>query len=95
MEVYYIVHYYEVFTNNSLSIALAFCITVGHTDCNECTSRADCGVTSNGVPLCECYSDCYEYGDCCSDISHVKNCVGEWFIDCSVWGIVCVILSDY
>ena len=52
---------------------------MGHTDCNECTSRADCGVTSNGVPLCECYSDCYEYGDCCSDVSHVKNCVGEWF----------------
>ena len=52
---------------------------MGHTDCNECTSYADCGVTSNGAPLCECYSDCYEYGDCCSDVSHVKNCVGEWF----------------
>ena len=55
----------------------AFCLTVGHTDCNECTSRADCGVTSNGVPLCNCYSDCYEYGDCCSDVSHVENCVGK------------------
>ena len=70
---------YEGFFYNIIHLILAFCLTFGYTDCNECTSPADCGVTSNGVPLCECYSDCYEYGDCCSDISHVKNCVGEWF----------------
>ena len=79
MEVYYIVHYMRFFYNIIIHLILAFCLTVGHTDCNECTSYADCGVTSNGVPLCECYSDCYEYGDCCTDVSHVKNCVGEWF----------------
>ena len=78
MEVYYIVHYMRFFYN-IIHLILAFCLTVGHTDCNECTSYADCGVTSNGFPLCECYSDCYEYGDCCTDVSHVKNCVGEWF----------------
>ena len=56
----------------------ALCLTVGLTDCDKCDSRADCGVTSNGTLFCQCYSDCYEYGDCCSDVSHVQNCVGEF-----------------
>ena len=66
----------------------AFCLTVGHTDCNECESRETCGViaTATNTPICNCYSDCYEYGDCCTDVSHVENCVGMYH---------CVILELY
>ena len=34
--------------------------------------------SSGGIPICNCYSDCYEYGDCCTDVYHVDNCLGMW-----------------
>lgn len=69
------------FDNKHLSLLIypaAFCLTVGLTDCEECGSRGQCGVIENmtNTLLCNCYSDCYEYGDCCTDVSHVANCTG-------------------
>ena len=49
------------------------CLTMGISDCNECEDREDCQVGT----YCNCYSDCYDYGDCCPDVSHVNNCVGN------------------
>ena len=46
---------------------------MGIRDCNECGDREGCQVGT----YCNCYSDCYDYGDCCPDVSHVKNCVGK------------------
>ena len=65
-------------------IIAAFCLTVGLTDCDECDSRSECTVVnSDDVPICGCYSDCYEYGDCCTDVSQVQNCIGECIIQYS------------
>ena len=45
-----------------------------------CGSREGCAVAvtidDTRIPICNCYSDCYEYGDCCTDVSHVENCLG-------------------
>ena len=61
-----------------------------------CASRANCSVISilSGTPICECYSDCYEYGDCCSDVSHVENCVGECTVQSKFHNLKWVILTD-
>ena len=48
------------------------CLSNGFTDCLTCGSRLGCS-----VGYCNCYSDCYEYGDCCPDVAHVDNCLGE------------------
>ena len=50
------------------------CLTLGFRDCNECGDREGCQVGT----YCNCYSDCYDYGDCCPDVSHMKNCVGTF-----------------
>ena len=48
---------------------------MGIRDCNECGDREGCQIGT----YCNCYSDCYDYGDCCPDVSYVKNCVGKHF----------------
>ena len=54
----------------------ALCLVYyGHTGCGECDSRASCGVLS-GKQTCNCYSDCYEYGDCCSDVTRCHKSIG-------------------
>ena len=57
--------------------SLAVCHTVDINDCNDCNSRADCGVilSSTNTPICNCYSDCYTYGDCCTDVPLLDNCI--------------------
>ena len=47
-----------------------------------CGSRDNCGViaTADDSPICNCFRDCYEYGDCCTDVSHVANCIGILYI---------------
>ena len=67
----------EYFILNT-SIFKAICTTVGITNCSLCSSRERCQVVSaENTPICNCHSDCYRHGDCCSDISQVDNCVGE------------------
>ena len=50
------------------------CLTEGLTDCTVCGNRLGCNIH----PYCNCHSRCLEYGDCCSDVSLVENCVGEF-----------------
>ena len=56
----------------------AFCLTVNYRDCEVCGTRDMCWVSSRlrGTLICNCYSDCYEYGDCCTDVYYVDNCLG-------------------
>ena len=49
------------------------CLSSHFTDCNNCGSTG-CIVSDHS---CNCRSDCYEAGDCCPDVSHVQNCLGE------------------
>ena len=48
------------------------CLSNGFTDCDNCSTG--CVVSDHS---CSCRSDCYEAGDCCPDVSHVQNCLGE------------------
>ena len=50
------------------------CVTKDLTDCDECESALAC---YNFDFRCNCYSDCFTDGDCCSDISLTQNCFGE------------------
>ena len=72
--------------SNTLMVTLvaAPCVTYRKTDCDECTVDdhyyyffSPCYVyTSYG--FCNCDTDCYESGDCCSDVSVAKKgCYGE------------------
>ena len=78
---------------HSLSLFLysAPCVTAGLTNCDECESALDCYNFNAG---CNCYSDCYTDGDCCSDISYTENCFSEQsFIHTPCIVIVCDILN--
>ena len=51
-----------------------------------CGARNRCAIIriSDGSPVCNCYSDCYDYGDCCADISNLDNCSSTAWIVCLV-----------
>ncbi|CAI8052103.1 Deleted in malignant brain tumors 1 protein [Geodia barretti] len=49
----------------------ADCQSSGITDCTVCGDRVGCRTQYN----CNCHSRCYEFGDCCPDVSTLKNCV--------------------
>ena len=49
------------------------CATSGFTDCSVCGSRKGCHAGQD----CNCYSNCYDFGDCCPDVSHVEHCISE------------------
>ena len=54
-------------------LSAADCQSSGITDCTVCGDRVGCHTQYN----CNCHSRCYEFGDCCPDVSTLKNCVGE------------------
>ena len=73
----------------------AFCLTVGLDDCEVCGSRERCGVSSiDDTPICNCYSDCYEHGDCCTDVSHVENCLGMYTYIFAAIKTGCLLISS-
>ena len=61
-----------------ITLAILYCLMLFpaapclSNDCNTCASP-NC-VTEH----CNCYSDCYEHGNCCPDVAHVENCLGEY-----------------
>ena len=57
----------------------ALCAKGDHMDCEVCGSRDACDVVSEGdsTPTCNCYSNCYDHGDCCTDVSLMRNCLGR------------------
>ena len=58
---------------NSGSLShVAPCFIEGITSCTRCGDRIGCDVGP-----CNCYSNCYEFGDCCPDVSHVQDCISE------------------
>ena len=64
-----------------MSVA-APCVTEGITNCSTCE---DCdynyyyyyGDGYLSEHSCSCGSNCFTYGDCCSDISVLDNCFGK------------------
>ena len=55
-------------------IPAAPCVTEGLTNCASCVNPLHC---FNFGFSCNCYSDCFAKGDCCSDISLTRNCFRE------------------
>jgi hypothetical protein len=51
------------------------CHSNGITDCNECNNAADCQPLHNAE--CNCTSECYNNGMCCSDVGYLQNCFGR------------------
>ena len=59
-------------------IPAAPCVTVGLTNCASCLEPWDCFNYSPTLGFdCNCYSDCFADGDCCSDIALTRNCFRE------------------
>ena len=64
------------FSNDSntflmVTLVAAPCVTNSRTDCDDCYAYT-------GYGFCNCDTDCYEIGDCCSDMSVAKKrCYGK------------------
>ena len=52
------------------------CLSNGVVDCDDCVSSVVCPPTSSSLS-CQCTSDCFPQGSCCSDMTTIPNCFGK------------------
>ena len=67
----------NVLFTHTHTLSIAPCQSSGVINCANCNSTHPCPPIT--TLSCQCTSDCFSQGSCCSDVTTIPNCLGMTF----------------